>query len=198
MVMPSFLTDNYGDIVACNIQAPIFLDIDVDQLLKNRQILGKSNIDPNLMEIVYDPESKFLDLVGEIKSQYAISNMMTFRTMSLRYRHHKYFRDLYNRLTKIPQFNTYWRQTSHSNNDYHTEAERFKYKNRRFGFVDYVVNSSISITPLGDLHLFVYAPTNQDTLKIFQEIYMGVQNQKTKVLQLANWPKTQEQMSWDS
>lgn len=180
--LPAFINDVYADIVAANTSIIKLLEIP-DELLSEAPNIPAGY---NTMRIVFSPDSRFRDVVGEQWTNSARHNIQFFRGISLRYRLNPYFENLLSVLRKYPSFRRYWGQAHIEEEDSSGDNVRYQYVHQTFGPLNYLANISTSFTKTGELYSVIYIPLDPHTYNIFRNI---VERYGNDVIRFAPWPE---------
>lgn len=185
MLLPAFLCDVYGDVVAAN-----------------NIILGFFKVPPSVLETAANIPGGYntvrinfgRDLVGRTHvadhwDRYAINSMRAFRENSLRYRAKPYFKYLmkaFRNPVEYPFFDRYWKLVSSTEEDKEANVDYFSYHHNEFGDLTYIASSTVSITFYGELFLIYYLPCDDHTDQVFDQIKRQV---GAGVTRFAPWPE---------
>jgi transcriptional regulator with XRE-family HTH domain len=185
MLLPAFLCDVYGDVVAAN-----------------NIILGFFKVPPSVLETAANIPGGYntvrinfgRDLVGRTHvadhwDGYAINSMRAFRENSLRYRAKPYFKYLmkaFRNPVEYPFFDRYWKLVSSTEEDKEANVDYFSYHHNEFGDLTYTASSTVSITSYGELFLIHYLPCDDHTDQVFDQIKRQV---GAGVTRFAPWPE---------
>jgi len=184
ILLPAFLVDVYGDVVAANYM-----------------ILALFRVPPTIMETAANTPGGFntirinfsRNLVSRNQitqgwDSYAITSIRTFRENSFRYRTRPYFQYLMKAFrdpTEYPLFTRYWNMVSSTEQDKELDADYFSYHHNDLGDMNYIASPTISETYYGELFLYYYIPCDEHTKQVFDEL----KNQAgVGVVPLAPWP----------
>lgn len=178
--LPAHISDSYGDVVAINTSLIHLLEISSEQL--NRAYTLPAGF--NHMRVVFDPEAKFREMLGDHWHRVAIHLMQLFRGFSLRYRFTDYFVYTLSALRKYPLFKQYWQQVYFE--DFYLNSVHYSYDHPKFGPLNYLATSTQVLTPSGELYLVIYCPVSPKTTDVFRSITEQV---GTTVHRLAPWPE---------
>ena len=192
--LPAFVFDNYMDLVAINPNIHKFLEIPEEAIQKAPYKWCGFNV----MRVVFDPESGYQELVGrEVWKDVAISNIRFFRVVTLRAREDSHrFDKVLKELMDFREFKRYWSQILHDweLEDHYMDTEWFSYHHRTYGTIKYFYLPTTIITPLGELHMVVYAPSDSHTVHVFEGIATELDRMRANgaeiplVRTLSSWP----------
>ncbi len=143
----------------------------------------------NMLQYVFSDEavSHFQDLMGQNGwREYASQNVMIFRTLTLRYRTTKYFKELFRELNRYKDFEHYWSKAQFWEKDHFVDNEEICLKSPERGHLVFFSTSVTALTTLGDLYFCVYVPATPHTVHTFSQM---VKRCSTDMIPLASWPK---------
>jgi hypothetical protein len=179
---PSFLVDQYFDIIAVNLMVLEVYNVNVNNFLN-------PDSDPvtrfNLIRFLFSSEfSEQKAMLGKFREKFAANTAMLFRTSSLRYRDTEYFQRLYSHLFEFDDFKIHI-QRKPKDERYVDNNLFIMLDNPRLGMINAISTSMTAATTAGDLKLFVFTPLSEETVKIFTKIAQ----QSNYVFQsLPDWP----------
>lgn len=185
ILLPAYLCDAYGDVIAAN-----------------NIILGFYKIPPTFLETAASIPGGYntirinfsRDLVGRTHvadhwDEYAINSMRAFREISLRYRAKPYFKYLmkaFRNHVEYPFFDRYWKLVSSTEQDKEANVDYFSYHHDEFGDLTYIASSTVSLTYVGELFLIYYIPCNNHTDRVFDQLKKEA---GAGVTRFAPWPE---------
>lgn len=132
---PTFLYDDYFDIIAVNHAALLLHNIEPVWL----QSLAEENGRPNFLHVIFAPDSPMRRSMQEEWNMLALCNLHQFRAMSLRHRHTTRWNDLMTRLRTLPDFTIVWMATHAAQEDFSSRLHQHQYVHPRFGELRYAV-----------------------------------------------------------
>lgn len=182
LVLPAFIADSYGDIIAVNTS---MIKI---HLTSDGYITGNTRVNAkyNVLRVFFDPSSGCRQLLGDSWENHVIRVMQFFRGISLRYRMDPYFQSTLDALSKYDKFWYYWSSTYNEHNDVSSGPNRYRYRHQLLGSLDYFSTVSPSITPYGELFTTIYVPLSIETGTKFDELKSS---SGFGTLRLAQWPE---------
>jgi transcriptional regulator with XRE-family HTH domain len=183
--LPAFVIDVYGDVVAANYIVMSLFQISMDWAVAGRGLPGGYN----MMRVTFGRDLVTRRMVAENWDVYAINTMCGFREISLRYRAKPYFKYLlkaFRNPADFPLFDRYWKMVSSLEPDRESNADLFAYGHSRFGHLKYLVTSSMTVTPYGELFLVQYLPADEHTSEVFQGL---AREFGQDVASFAPWPE---------
>ncbi len=181
LLVPSFLTDVYKDIVAANKAI-----LDLYQITPNKlERLKKNPACFNQLFLIYSFKSGLRDLISAHWREAAMMTLLEFRRSSLRYRHTNYFNYLLKALLKEKDFELDWYSSHQGIDTPDSTYEHFEYEHSFFGAITYTATETTINTRNGELTLVLYNPANPDTAAVFEEL---MKFGGRKILKLAGWP----------
>lgn len=184
LLLPAYLYDVYGDIVAVN---NIILSLyQIPQFIYENAASIPGGYNVTRINFSRDMVGRYQVL--ENWEQYGINAMRTFRECSLRYRATPYFKYLmkaFRNQAEYPFFERFWKLVSSREDDKQANVDHFSYLHKELGHLKYVASSSITYTSFGELFLIYYLPIDEHTYQVFDQL-------KSKagkgVTCLAPWP----------
>ena len=187
ILLPAFLVDVYGDIVAANHIVFGLFRVSTKYLESAMNTPGGFNT----IRINFSRELVSRNQITEGWHEYALTSIRTFRENSFRYRTKPYFQYLmkaFRNKDEYPLFTRYWSMVSSTEKDKELDADYFSYHHSDLGDLKYIASPTISETYYGELFLFYYIPCDEYTKQVFDEL-------KNKagvgVVPLAPWPDKQ-------
>ena len=187
ILLPAFLCDVYGDVVAANKIILAFFRIPSSMLESAASIPGGYNT----VRINFGRDLVGRTHVADNWEQYAVNSMRAFRENSLRYRAKPYFKYLmkaFRNQTEYPFFDRFWKMISSSEDDKDANIDYFSYHHKEFGDLRYVATTTIATTSYGELFLIHYLPCDGHTAGIFDQIKVHA---GAGVIRFAPWPEKQ-------
>ena len=184
ILLPAFLCDVYGDVVAANRIILAFYKIPPSMLESAPNIPGGYNT----VRINFGRDLVGRTHVADNWEQYAINSMRSFRENSLRYRAKPYFKYLmkaFRNQTEYPFFERYWKLISSTEDDKDANVDYFSYHHNEFGYLKYIASTTTSITSYGELFLIHYLPCDENTTHVFDQLKMQA---GAGVIRFAPWP----------
>ncbi len=144
----------------------------------------------NLMQFVFSEHGSrhFRKLMGDGFEDFAFLAMSMFRTFSLECRSTPYFQVLFRELWKSRLFRSYWSDIYLSEGSRQQGQPDIRASTARWGDLSLFVAIRQAFTVAGDLHLAVFVPADDNTMKACHTI-LG-QSPATAVLVLSAWPDT--------
>lgn len=184
---PAYIIDPYCDVIACNAPSVELLDLESAGLSLDKVHSRPSGA--NMLHYVFSKEAKdfYGPLMGRYWHNYRCQNMMIFKNLSSRYRSTQYFKVLLHELMEYPHFEHYWRKARlesegrlvvNEERDIHLESPRW-------GRLVYSSTSTPVTTPVGELYLCYYVPTNRETAEAFVQL---VENAGDEIYSVGSWP----------
>jgi len=185
ILLPAFLCDVYGDVIAANHIILAFFRVPPSILETAASVPGGYNT----VRINFGRDMVGRTHVSDNWEQYAINSMRAFRENSLRYRSNPYFKYLmkaFRNQTEYPFFDRFWKLVSSTEEDKDGNVDYFSYHHNEFGNLNYIASSTISTTSYGELFLIYYLPCDHHTYQVFDQL-------KTQagvgVTRFAPWPE---------
>lgn len=165
--LPTFLVDQYFDIVAVNLMVLETYNAQVNNFLDPKS-------DPvtrfNLLRFLFSPEfEEQKSMLGAFREKFAVNTVMLFRAASLRYRATDYFLRLYRRLYEIDELQAYL-QRKPKNERYVDNQLFINLDNPRLGAIRAISTSVTAASTAGELKLFTFTPLSEETSKIFSNL----------------------------
>ncbi len=187
MRLPAFIMDSFGETVAGNEGSLRMFNVD-ESVVRDSSV--NQAIRFNIMRFVCSEEfNSQRKMMGEVWPRFIHSTMTIFRTASLRYRAHPYFRYIFPELKQFRLFRDYWKIILSQEQEYRQYIDNilFSANHPQLGSVQSITSAIRSVTKSGDLYLFSFVPLNSTTASIFFE--MGKEN--TPIYRWASWPDKQ-------
>lgn len=185
ILLPAFLLDVYGDVIAANNIVLAFFRVPPAMLETAASIPGGYNT----VRINFGRDLIGRRHVEDHWDEYAVTSMRAFRENSLRYRARPYFKYLmkaFRNPAEYPYFDRYWKMVSSTEDDKDANADNFSYHHNEFGDLKYVATSAVSITFYGELFLVHYLPCDGHTDQVFDQLKKQV---GAGVTRFASWPE---------
>lgn len=187
ILLPAFLCDVYGDVLAVNSIMLAFYNIPPVMFETAASIPGGYNT----VRVNFGK-----DMVGRTRvldnwEQYAVNSMRTFRENSLRYRYKPYFKYLmkaFRNPAEYPFFDRFWKLVSSMEEDKAGNVDYFAYHHAEFGNLKYIASATTTSTSYGELGLYYYLPCDTHTDTIFTQLK---ETAGADVVRLASWPEKQ-------
>ena len=181
--VPSFIIDNYSDIVAAS-----------ESILNLYQItpaiidsVGKIPAGFNHVYYTYFSGLRFKEIIGASHWRKSADRaVLLFRRTTLRFRHTDYFNYLLKALLKDKQFDVDWYSSHRFLDNRDITYAYFEYEHPCYGPLSYIATETLLNTARGDLYLIIYNPANAVTSTIFTELLNKYEN---KTRRLAPWPE---------
>jgi len=184
-LLPAFLIDVYGDVIAANNIVLAFFHVPPSVFETAGDIPGGYNT----VRISFGRDLVGRNHVADHWDEFAVNSMRAFRENSLRYRAKPYFKYLmkaFRNPTEYPYFNRYWKMVSSKEDDKEANADYFSYHHNEFGDLNYIASSTISVTSYGELFLVYYLPCDEHTDQVFDDLKEQV---GAGVTCFAPWPE---------
>jgi len=185
--LPSLMLDPFGDLVAINtailkmynVDISIFQDSSVNQATKF-----------NIMRMCFSDEFDLQRrMMREAWPLFAHHSIISFRTISFRYRAHPYFRYLLPELKKFKLFRSYWEIAHYGEYpQYFGDSTFFSAYDPKGGLIRSISSTIRAMTTHGELILYSFVPLNLKTANTFFEIS---KEESTKLYRLSPWPDKQ-------
>ncbi len=171
---PAYIVDSFCDVLFANRMVIKFLNIPPKLITEagDKKIIDGRNI----MRVLFHPESTYRNDVGDDWEHQALINIRFFRRVSLRYRGNPYYLKLKKQLDKYEAFYDYWEETVHkktSDEFMSYAAYKLKYSNE-LTLKYFVVETTLGVTPYGELHMNTYTPIGDETARIFDKMYKTI------------------------
>ena len=185
ILLPAFLLDVYGDVIAANNIVLAFFRVPPTMLETAANTPGGYNT----VRINFGRDLIGRHHVADRWDEYAVNSMRAFRENSLRYRAKPYFKYLMNTFrnhAEYPYFDRYWKMVSSTEDDKNANVDYFSYHHDEFGDLNYVASSTVSITSYGELFLVYYLPCDDLTDQVFDQLKKQV---GVGVTRFAPWPE---------
>ena len=183
--LPAFVLDAYGDVIAANYIVMALFQISMDWAMEGRELPGGYS----MIRVTFGQDLVTRNMVSENWDVYAVNTMRAFREISLRYRAKPYFKYLiksFRNPNEFPLFDRYWKMVSSLEPDKESNNDLFTYEHIRFGSLKYLVTSSVTVTPYGELYLVHYLPADHHTNEIIEQL---AQEHGQDVAAFAPWPE---------
>jgi len=184
ILLPAFLCDGYGDVVAANRIILAFYKVPPPMLEAAPNIPGGYNT----VRLNFGRDLVGRTHVADNWEQYAINSMRAFRENSLRYRAKPYFKYLmkaFRNPVEYPFFERFWKLISSREDDKDANVDYFSYHHNEFGDLKYIASTTISVTSYGELFLIHYLPCDEHTARVFDQLKMQA---GAGVVRFAPWP----------
>ncbi|MFT3892694.1 MAG: helix-turn-helix domain-containing protein [Anaerolineales bacterium] len=185
LMLPAYLYDVYGDIVAVN---NIILSLyQIPQFVFENASNVPAGYNVTRLNFSRDMVGRFQ--VAENWEQYGINAMRTFRECSFRYRatpYFKYLMNVFRNQTEYPVFERFWKLVSSREDDKQANVDHFSYLHKELGYLKYVASSSITYTSFGEIFLIYYLPIDEHTYQVFDQLKSKAGKGVTR---LAPWPE---------
>jgi transcriptional regulator with XRE-family HTH domain len=182
--LPAFVIDTYCDVLAAN-QAVLNI-FHVTE--RDAAYIARHPIGTNMLTFVFSPQLNMQSVMEpHFWENYAYTNMMFFRTTTLRYRTTSYFKRLLSELRQWKLFRRYWEEVSYEERDYVVNTEHIHINNPVLGPLQFYSALYKTMTSHGYLSLFVYVPADSTTMQVFCE--QAQQEGGTNVFRFGSWPK---------
>ena len=184
ILLPAFLMDVYGDVVAANKIILNFFRVPPSVLEMAASIPGGYNT----VRINFGRDLISRSNIVDHWDEYAINSMRSFRGISLRYRAKPYFKYLmkvFRNPVEYPFFDRYWKLVSSTEEDKEATVDYFSYRHKEFGDLQYIASSTVSVTLYGELLMAYYLPCDDHTHQIFNKLK---EQAGAGVTRLAPWP----------
>jgi transcriptional regulator with XRE-family HTH domain len=182
---PSFLCDVYGDVIAANAAIVKFFNVPSAIL----ETAGQIPAGYNTMRLTFSGEMIARTHVADNWDDYAMTSMLSYRAVTLRYRADPYFKYLLKTFRdplKYPFFERFWKRVSSLEQDKNMNTDVFDYRHEIYGRIKYITTGITTLTSFGELFLTKYLPLDDHTSEIFESLFKEAGNQ---VLRLASWPE---------
>jgi transcriptional regulator with XRE-family HTH domain len=190
--LPAFIIDTYCDVLAVNEAVLMIFNVSDNAVAYIKQ----HPIGTNMLTFVFSPELNQQEVMKpHAWETYAYSNLMFFRTNTLRYRATPYFRALFSELYRWRLFQRYWEEISYQERDYNVNTEHVHINNPVLGPLHFYSTLYKTLTRYGYLSLFVYVPADSTTAKVFYAL--TEQEGCTNVVRFGLWPKEHWSSSLD-
>lgn len=184
--LPAFIMDVYSDVLAINMPAFAFFQVDTAMIANAHSIPGGYSS----VRMMFGKELAIRSKITEHWDAYAVGSMRFVRENSLRYRTKPYFQYLMKAFrdpNEYPLFERYWKMVSSFEQDREANVDVFSYTHTDFGRVTYATATTISITPHGELFLNQYLPLDDHTQSLFEHLLNKVG--KGVIAPMAPWPQ---------
>lgn len=185
ILLPAFLCDVYGDVLAANNILLAFYRIPSTMIETADSLPGGYNT----IRVNFGKDMVGRNRVLENWEQYAVNSMRTFRENSLRYRYKPYFKYLmktFRNQAEFPFFNRFWKLVSSLEEDKAGNVDYFSYQHAEFGNLKYIASATITSTSYGELGLYYYLPCDAHTDEVFSQLK---ETAGSGVTRLAPWPE---------
>ena len=185
ILVPAFLCDVYGDVLAANHIMLTFYRIPQTMFETAAGLPGGYNT----VRVNFGKDMVGRTHVLDNWEQYAVNSMRTFRENSLRYRNKPYFKHLmktFRNPAEFPFFDRFWKLVSSMEEDKDGNIDYFSYRHREFGQLNYIASSTITTTIHGELGLYYYLPCDAQTEQVFNQLK---ETAGVGVTRLAPWPE---------
>ena len=168
--LPAYLFTPLFDVLGVNSPMMKFHNLGRDFLRSGSNGEARTNI----LTILFDSRSPLRHTMGSAWEPIALSNLLHFRAVSLRYRYATRFDQLSDTLVPLLNFRPFWQRALDAGDDFYSRARAFRYNHGQFGPVDYMVTTTVTV--YGPLYLSTLVPCHERTLDLFRELaYGGVQ-----------------------
>jgi hypothetical protein len=117
---------------------------------------------------------------------FAVSNVIYFRRVTLRYRMTDYFPALLAQLRRNREFRWYWEQVFYEEKRFFVGGESFKIGTPGSNRFNYLTAPLVTLTPFGNLEIISHIPRNAKTAAAFHQMAVAA---PSKVHQLSSWPE---------
>jgi DNA-binding XRE family transcriptional regulator len=184
ILLPAFLVDVYGDVIAANNIILNFFRVPRPLLEELAKIPGGFNT----ARINFGRDLISRSNIVDHWDEYAINSMRSFREISLRYRakpYFKYLMKIFRNPVEYPFFDRYWKLVSSTEEDKDATVDYFSYRHTEFGELKYIASSTVSVTFYGELLLAYYLPCDEHTAHIFDQLK---EQAGAGVTRFAPWP----------
>lgn len=181
--LPSFIVDQYFDVVAVNPMAVEVYNIKVEDFVDK-------SVDPatrvNLLRFIFSPKfSRQQAMFGEALEDFYATIIGLFRVSTLRYRAEEYYENLLQHLCEMEELNRYL-QRKPKDKGYLDGCACVNLNHPRLGQLRAALTAISAISAEGELKLFTLAPLTDETSKAFSKI-VPVKNYVFKAL--PDWPR---------
>lgn len=181
--LPAGIMDVFGEIVAVNAAFLKMYNIEIS-FFQNPTLNPATRF--NSMRICFSDEfEKQRDMMGGFWPEFAHDAMFLFRTISLRYRYHAYFRYILPELKKFRMFRNYWDKVRYQEHRQYTDTTIFQAHIPEVGFIRSITSATTAITIQGELFLQTVVPLNALTARLFLEM---AEQTTQQIYLLAPWP----------
>ena len=184
--LPAFIMDVYSDVLAINMPAFAFFQVDAAMIANAHSIPGGFST----VRMMFGKELAIRSKITANWEPYAVGSMRFVRENSLRYRTKPYFQYLmkaFRNPNEYPLFERYWKMVSSFEQDREANVDVFSYTHTDFGRITYATATTISITPHGELFLNQYLPLDDHTQSLFE--HLANQTGNGVIAPLAPWPQ---------
>lgn len=185
IIVPAYLCDDYGDVIAANNIILAFYRVPASTLENAPDIPGGFNV----IHLNFGRDLVGRNHVLDNWDAYATNAMRAFRENSFHVRHKPYFKYLMNAFrnpAEYPFFDRYWKMVSSTENDKELNMDYFSYQHPEFGNLKYITAETVSTTSFGKLHLIQATPLDESTGQVFDQL---LKSAGTGCVRLASWPE---------
>lgn len=182
--LPALLLDSYLDVIAAN---AILMELyDTSQIDLSRRMSQPAGL--NLLSLIFsaDFEPQRQLMTQRQWHNFAVSNVIYFRRVTLRYRMTDYFPALLAQLRRNREFRWYWEQVFYEEKRFFVGGESFKIGTPGSNRFNYLTAPLVTLTPYGNLEIISHIPRNAKTAAAFHQMAVAA---PSKVHQLSPWPE---------
>lgn len=182
--LPALLVDNYLDVIAAN--AILVKLYDTKQIDLHRRLNQPAGF--NLLSFIFsaDFEPHRQLMTQQEWNNFAVSNVIYFRRVTLRCRMTDYFADLLAQLRRNREFRWVWEQVFYDEKRHFVGGESFKMGTLGSNRFSFLTAPLVTLTPYGNLEIIVHIPRNTETATAFYQLAGAT---SPKAYQLSPWPE---------
>jgi len=169
--LPAFIHDSFFDIIALNTLFRRFHSVPQDS--------------KNYLAFFFESYKTQKRLSQQAWGPYAMHKVLQFRFMTIRYRYTAYYQSLFKALHHNANFREIWAQCLYIEDDHYSQVQMYDYLHPEFGRINYVVTSTSTLTPYGQLFLSVVIPRSDETWQTVMDLAKEQPNYSQR---LNMWP----------
>ncbi|MCL4303491.1 MAG: helix-turn-helix domain-containing protein [Anaerolineae bacterium] len=182
--LPALLVDNYLDVIAANaILVKLYDTNQIDLRSRMNQPAG-FNLLSFIFSADFEPHRQLM--TQREWNNFAVSNVIYFRRVTLRCRMTDYFAALLAQLQRSREFRWFWEQVFYEEKRYFVGGESFKLGTSGANQFSFLTAPLVTLTPYGNLEIITHIPRNAKTAAAFHQL---ASDTPPKTYQLSPWPE---------